>query len=156
MNEDKKGAAVKFPPPLIFVISMGLAITLNRYYPQPLFPAFAFLKYMALISFLIGGVVAISAVLGLHFAKTSVEPWKPTLCIVDKGVFAYSRNPIYLSFVLVGISVAFYLNSLWVLISLMPATFFLLVFVISKEERYLLEKFGDEYTQYCNQVRRWL
>ncbi|MEH6443247.1 MAG: isoprenylcysteine carboxylmethyltransferase family protein [Oceanospirillaceae bacterium] len=156
MNEDKKGAGVKFPPPLIFVILMGLAIALNRYYPQPLAPAFTFLKYTALISFLIGGAIAISAVLGLHFSRTSIEPWKPTSCIVNKGIFAYTRNPIYLSFILVGISVACYINSLWVLISLMPATFLLLVFVISKEEQYLLKKFGDEYTEYCNQVRRWL
>jgi protein-S-isoprenylcysteine O-methyltransferase Ste14 len=156
MVEDNKGAGVSFPPPLIFIVAMGIAIVCNRYFPQPIVPFTPILEYIALALFVIGGAIAISAVLALQLAKTSIEPWKPTSELLDKGIFGYSRNPIYLSFVLVGISVALYMNSLWVLLSLMPATFVLLVFVISKEEHYLSDKFGSQYINYCTRVRRWI
>ena len=156
LQQDTKGAGVRFPPPLIYFFAMAAALGINRYYPQPLVPFTPLLNYIALTLFVIGGAIAITAVQALHFAKTSIESWKPTSRLLDTGIFAYTRNPIYLSFVIVGLSVAFYTNSLWVLLSLMPATFILMVLVISKEERYLKEKFAGQYSDYCTRVRRWL
>lgn len=158
MEDDKKGAAVSFPPPLIFICFIGLGVTVNHFIPLAFLPLAltAFVsKVGAFIAFLIGVLLAVSAVLKLHFARTSIEPWKPTTEIVETGVFKYSRNPIYLSFDFLGVTAALYFNNLWILLSLVPATFLIAKLVIAKEEAYLVSKFGDQYLAYCAKVGRW-
>ena len=154
MENDQKGAAVRFPPPLIYLFALSSAWGVNYFIPFAFFPIEWRFQSTVLI-FIIGACIALAAVLKLHFSRTSIEPWKPTSQIVNSGVFGYSRNPIYLSFNLVGIAVAIYFNSAWMLFSLIPATMIISTLVIAKEERYLQLKFGDQYADYCERVNRW-
>ncbi len=155
MENDSKGAGVKFPPPLIYIIAVLLGFILERYIPlaihlnQTLWLAAGFAFFIAII-------FAVSALLGLRKAKTSIEPWRPTTNIVDSGIFAYSRNPIYLSFICFGFGMAFSLNSYWIMLMMIPATWLIKTLVIAKEEQYLSKKFAEEYRQYCRKVRRWI
>ena len=88
--------------------------------------------------------------------KTGIEPWKPATALLTKGVFAYSRNPIYLGFCFLVSGIALYLNTVWLLLSLFPSVWLLMRWVISKEERYLEQRFGEHYLCYKQRVRRWL
>jgi protein-S-isoprenylcysteine O-methyltransferase Ste14 len=47
-------------------------------------------------------------------------------------------------------------NSLWLLITLVPATALMAFVVIPREERYLVRRFPSEYPAYRAAVRRWL
>ncbi len=154
MENDQKGAGVKFPPPLVYLFALGSAWIVNAFIPIAFLPTVDRL-YGAVIMFCVGSALALSAVFKLHFSRTSIEPWKPTSQIVDSGIFGFSRNPIYLSFNLLGIAAAIYDNNVWMLFSLIPATMVILMFVIAKEERYLQLKFGDQYADYCERVNRW-
>ena len=84
------------------------------------------------------------------------DPGLPTREIMTTGVFAISRNPLYLGgvFVLTGISLA--ANTLWVLIMLAPSIVGCQFILILPEERYLTAKFGEPYRAYMARVRRWL
>ena len=86
---------------------------------------------------------------------TNIEPWKKTSRIITSGVYRFTRNPIYLSFLIVGTGVAFAVNSLWIIAMMIPLIFLLNYFVIAKEERYLEQSFGGEYLAYKGKVRRW-
>lgn len=75
--------------------------------------------------------------------------------LVTNGVFAFSRNPIYVAFgfVLMG---EFLLFSNWILLLYMVAAIWLFNRQVSHEEEYLRKRFGQEYSAYCERVRRYL
>lgn len=75
--------------------------------------------------------------------------------LVTTGLFAHSRNPLYLGnvMILAGLFLIFNHPAAY----LLGGLFFGLgyVAIIHTEETYLLTKFGDEYRQYCATVNRW-
>lgn len=68
----------------------------------------------------------------------------------------FTRNPIYLGMVLGLIGLAIAINSLWLLMTLVPFALVIRYGVITREEAYLERKFGDVYRHYRARVRRWL
>lgn len=154
-TEDSKGPAVKYPPPLVFLAFLLLGYGFHQLRPLEL--------GIPIWGHLIGSALVTVAMLALLFllisylrAKTSIEPWKPTSHIITTGLYAHSRNPIYLAFCVINIGVGCYLNSFWVLLSFLPAALVVYHIAIRKEEAYLEAKFGDEYLRYKHKVRRWL
>ena len=89
-------------------------------------------------------------------AGTPVPGNRPTTTIVRTGPYRYSRNPIYLSFSLFQLGVAFWVNSLWLLVTLMPEVTLMSFVVIPREEQYLETRFPSDYLPYKASVRRWL
>lgn len=88
-------------------------------------------------------------------AGTNVPPNQPATAIVTTGVYQYTRNPMYLSFMLGFAGLAFLAGAPYMLLALLPLYYFLDQRVIVPEEEYLTEKFGEEYLAYKNQVKRW-
>ncbi|MBB5342612.1 methyltransferase family protein [Tunturibacter empetritectus] len=75
--------------------------------------------------------------------------------LVTTGIFAFSRNPIYVAFgsVLLG---QFLLFSNWILLVYMLAAVWLFHRQVLREEQYLRSHYGQQYSEHCNQVRRYL
>jgi protein-S-isoprenylcysteine O-methyltransferase Ste14 len=96
------------------------------------------------------------AIYTMYRGDASIPTNEPTTAIVFRGPFRFSRNPIYLSMLLLQLGVGIWANSLWFVgltaLSVMP----LLWWIILPEERYLERKFGAEYLSYKARVRRWL
>lgn len=152
-KDDKPGVVA--PPPLIFLGGLMVGFLISWFYP------FAMLSkvfgYAAGASLLTAGLVIIFIVRSkMKKANTNIEPWKPTNAILSDGVFAYSRNPVYVGMILIYIGVVFLFNSLWVLPSLFLVLLAMHYGVILREERYLERKFGEEYLVYKQRVRRWI
>ena len=84
------------------------------------------------------------------------DPGHPTHHIMTTGVFAFSRNPLYLGIVILLTGAALALDWLWVLVMLMPSIIACHYFLIAPEERYLAAKFGEEYAAYTRSVERWV
>ena len=84
------------------------------------------------------------------------EPGHPTTTLVESGPFKRTRNPIYVSFLLIAAGVAVALNALAVLIAAFVGVVALTVLVIRREEAYLTLVFGEVYTEYMNRTRRWI
>jgi protein-S-isoprenylcysteine O-methyltransferase Ste14 len=91
-----------------------------------------------------------------HIAETTVKPFEKSATLITGGVFNYSRNPMYLGFVMILLGVALLLGSLApflvipVFITLMQQRF------IRYEEQMLVEIFGQEWRKYVQKVRRWI
>jgi len=92
------------------------------------------------------------------FARHSqpTDPGHPTSALVTTGVFAVSRNPLYLGGVCVLAGLALIVDVPWGLVLLLPAIIACHILLIAPEERYLAAKFGAEYRTYAATVPRWL
>ena len=83
-------------------------------------------------------------------------PNSDTNRLIKTGIFAYTRNPIYISFVLFHLSMFFVFGNVAYFLSSIGLFIWIDKIVIKKKEIFLNKKFGDEYIRYCNAVKRWL
>lgn len=154
-KSDKKGAAVKFPPPAIFASLILLGVGMQSLWPLRLGIPES-LEIFGYLLVLFGVAVAVLVSSSFRKVGTAIEPWKPTTAIVTTGIYAWSRNPIYTGFCFINIGIGVATNNLWVFVSFIPAVFLVYHVAIAKEERYLEQKFADEYLAYKKSVRRWI
>jgi protein-S-isoprenylcysteine O-methyltransferase Ste14 len=75
---------------------------------------------------------------------------------VTDGVYAFTRNPMYVGMALIFAGVAIRFDSLVALVVLPLVLLWVRTQVIAREERYLTGKFGENYLAYTRKVRRWL
>lgn len=100
-------------------------------------------------------------VLGIGFSLwATIEVGKMDISspqkLVTSGPYAYSRNPMYVGWSLISLGIALVVNSLW-LVAFFPLIMVYIHFrEIPKEESTLEQKFGSQYRDYRNQVRRYL
>ena len=91
-------------------------------------------------------------------AHTTVNPLHPdkTRQLVTTGLYRYTRNPMYLGLLFILLGWAIYLGVLSPFL-LLPAFVWLITYMqILPEEAILRSKFGQAYTDYQQQVARWL
>lgn len=153
MSSKDRGAAVSFPPPFVFI---GLLLT------GPLVERFVTVPPLGLswplgAAIAIAGLALIGAAIGLFRQRgENPEPWTPTNGIVDTGLYAYTRNPMYLGMALAHLGLAIVFSSLVSLVLLPVAILIIQTQAIAREERYLEAKFGAAYRDYKTRVRRWI
>jgi protein-S-isoprenylcysteine O-methyltransferase Ste14 len=88
--------------------------------------------------------------------RTALLPGGATTIVIDRGPFAWSRNPLYLGLLVASTGAGLVVGSSWALIAL-PVEWALLRWgAVVPEEKYLAAKFGAAYTDYTGRVRRWL
>jgi protein-S-isoprenylcysteine O-methyltransferase Ste14 len=76
--------------------------------------------------------------------------------LLTKGVFKFSRNPIYLALLNLLICFSIYLGSFFGLIILPLFVIYMNQFQIKPEEKAMLKLYGKEFENYCSKVRRWI
>lgn len=154
-QDNKDSPGVIAIPPLIYAGCLAIGIVLDLVWPLPLLPNA--LQYALGLAILVASfAIVLPAVLAFREAGTNLDVRKPTTAIVTTGVFRYSRNPNYLALTLLYVGIAITADSIWILVLLIPALAILHTGVILREERYLEQKFGEEYLTYKRRVRRWL
>ncbi len=104
-----------------------------------------------------GFLTGISGVVTFLKAKTTVDPTKPRASsLVTWGVYAISRNPMYLGGVIMLLGWAFFLLNALAFLFLPVYVLYIDRFQIAPEERALTSLFGETYVAYQARVRRWL
>lgn len=145
------------PPVVVF----GLAIVLT-WATGSLFPAtrigWPLIQNFGVGIAIIAGLILLLALSGFASSKTTVNPHTPdaTSALVTDGIYAISRNPMYLGMALATLAAALMLRQPVGLIWLAVATAWITVFQILPEEAVLKEKFGAEFETYKKKVRRWI
>ena len=88
--------------------------------------------------------------------RTALLPGAATTVVIDRGPFAWSRNPLYIGLLVGSAGVGLVAGSVLALIAL-PLEWALLRWgAVVPEEHYLAAKFGATYADYTGRVRRWL
>jgi protein-S-isoprenylcysteine O-methyltransferase Ste14 len=86
--------------------------------------------------------------------RIGIDTDHPDQLIVD-GVFAFSRNPIYVAFAIILIG-EFLIFPNWISLIYLGAATWLFHRQVLREEEYLKGHYGRAYEQYCRRVRRYL
>jgi len=152
MADVDHGAGVRFPPPLIFggVAMIGPVIdALIALPPLPISGGFSMI-------FLFPGLILIGIALRVFRRRgENPEPWTPTGDIIDTGIYARTRNPMYLGLAIAYPGLAILLHSMSALLLWPLAVLLVRTYVIAREEAYLEAKFGAPYLAYKAAVGRW-
>ena len=142
-------------PPAIYFISIITGILLQIIWPLSIV-SFLLLRVVGLL--ILGLALAVSIWGEQEFKRheTAVNPDQAPTFLVMTGPYRFSRNPMYVGLTLVQLGFALTLNSVWLVLTLVPALVIMSRGVIDREEQFLTAKFGKSYIDYKNSVRRWL
>jgi len=148
---------LKVPPPLV-----GLSVAALMWLAASMLPALSIQwpgsKWLASGLLLLGLSSDLAAIWLFLKVRTTVNPLSPqkTSSVVRSGVYALSRNPMYVGMLLLLAAWAVYLQNGAALLLLPVFVLYINRFQIKPEERFLLEQFGAEYDEYRQSTRRWL
>ena len=151
-------AEVAVMPPLLFLGALALGSVLSLVVPIGPGPgsANALALTVGLTFVAIGFALVALSVHNFRRAGTSVVPTEPATTLVATGPYRFTRNPIYVGFVLAYFGFAIVLTSMWVLLLLIPVLIILQRGLVAREEDYLERQFGEAYRKYKARVPRWL
>ncbi|MGQ4277411.1 methyltransferase family protein [Pseudidiomarina sp. E22-M8] len=141
-------------PPVIVVLLVALGMYATSKVVD--WPLVAYPQIASVLAWL-GLVVAALGVWQFRKAKTTVDPRKPqeSSKIVTGGIYRWTRNPMYLGFLVVLLALALRLANLATVPWLIVYVLYMNRFQIAPEERLLKAKFGKPYEAYLKRVRRW-
>jgi protein-S-isoprenylcysteine O-methyltransferase Ste14 len=156
MTDHGTGTGISVPPPLIFVGGFLIGLALEYVVPVagPPWPVRVAIGVAGLAGFLYFDGRAMH---GFGRAGTSVLPFGDrTTAIVTDGPYRFSRNPMYVGMALLYVGIAVAAGVIWALATLLVVLVIIRYYVIAREEKYLVSKFGDPYREYQSRVRRWI
>ncbi|WFU16428.1 isoprenylcysteine carboxylmethyltransferase family protein [Bradyrhizobium sp. CB3481] len=156
MADTADTANVIVRPPIAWALAVLAGLVLDWLMPLPLLPAALPAGWLGATVFVLALALFVWAIFTITRAGSNVPTNLPATAIVDTGPYRFTRNPIYLGMVLGLIGLAIAVNSLWLLMMLVPFALVIHYGVITREEVYLERRFGDVYRRYRAQVRRWL
>jgi protein-S-isoprenylcysteine O-methyltransferase Ste14 len=145
----------KVLPPVYFLGALALTALLHYVVPRaPVIPAPWHLGGVVLIG--VGLFLIVSPARAFRSRGTAIKPFEQSSVLVQDGLFAFSRNPMYLGMVLVVLGVATLFRGAVPFIAPVVLAVVLNFRFIRSEEQALEQTFGDDYRAYKARVRRWL
>ena len=141
-------------PPRIVLAFLAAGFVLDQFMLAPFL--YEPVQYLGGAGLLIGCIALMAAAMRRFRAVgTSIETWRSSAAIVADGPYAMTRNPLYVSLLLIYTAIGVIVNAPAV-VALLPVLFAVLHFgVVLREEDYLECKFGDSYLEYRQSVPRW-
>jgi protein-S-isoprenylcysteine O-methyltransferase Ste14 len=157
MSDETAGAAVRFPPPFVPLIGLLAGVVLNGWV-WPLSLGFGGALRYGLGAVLVAAGLGVMAAAMRLFRSSGQDPkpWVQTPEIISTGIYAFTRNPMYLGMGLLQAGIGVALDNAWVVLLVLPVWLTIYLIAIRHEEAYLEREFGTGYTDYKASVRRWL
>lgn len=148
---------LKVPPPIVALV-MALLM-----WQTPAIAGLVQIPYparvlCAVILVCVGQGISVAGMLAFRRARTTVNPVKANLTssLVIGGVYRYTRNPMYIGFLLALLAWAVFLANPIAVVWVVVYVLYITRFQIIPEERVLVSLFGAEYEAYKGRVRRWV
>lgn len=159
MGQDFTARPNKVPwPPIIYLAVALAALGLGAVWPlASIAPtSVRWLRIAGAGIAAIGLALDLAAMGAMRRARTNILPHRGADRLVTDGVFALTRNPIYLgnTLLLSGVGVA--LPSAWMIAGALLSALLVDRLAIRREERHLAARFGHAYADYPARVPRWI
>ena len=145
-------------PPIIYLAVALAALGLGVVWPLASPPPGSIL-WMRLAGAAIaasGIALDVAAMLAMHRARTNILPHRGADRLLTNGVFALTRNPIYLGNTLLLAGAGLAIPSAWMVAGALLAALLVDRLAIRREERHLSARFGQAYADYVARVPRWI
>lgn len=91
-----------------------------------------------------------------HFGRGTPAPIDPPKRLVVRGLYRYTRNPMYVAALSAIMGWTLYFTDPLLLLYWLVSALCFHLFVVFYEEPHLRARFGEQYLAYCSQVNRWL
>jgi protein-S-isoprenylcysteine O-methyltransferase Ste14 len=140
-------------PPVWLLVFVALAVAQSAY--LPLLPTGRAGEMLGARLIVAGLAVFALALVQFRRHRTTVLPREEPRAMIRTGIYALSRNPIYLADAMILAGVALRLDAA----SLILVPVFVAVIrvrFIEGEEAVMRARFGAEYAAYAARVRRWI
>lgn len=144
---------LKLPPPLVFLLCVGLIYLIPNQFEQMLW-----LQVLSIPIAILGLYLDLSSLSAFWRQKTTISPFSPdkTSSLATDGVYRFTRNPMYLSLACYLFALTLWFANPFGIMAILLFVILITHFQIKPEEQILTEKFGQEYLKYQKKVRRWL
>ena len=102
--------------------------------------------------------VGVAGLAAFRRARTTVNPLRPERAstLVTAGIYRHTRNPMYLALAIALLAWGLFLGHAVAPFGLAAFVAWMTHYQIKAEERALVSLFGEEFSRYCREVRRWL
>jgi len=154
-EQDRPNINAMVHPPIVTLMFIVIAYFLGRFVSVP-FSAPPFLRYVGLGLTFVGFLLGIGAFYEFRKSRTTLDPHASVKQLVTSGIYRFTRNPIYLGFLLMVIGLPLNSGLYWGILMAPLYIMMMTRLVIEREEAYLEKKFKGVYTSYKSSVRRWL
>lgn len=149
---------LSFPwTPFVYLTALLAGIGLDRLFPLELLDGWQLI-------FLASGtaLLAIALWLGvwacakLYKSETTLLSFRPATHLVTSGPFRFSRNPVYLGYTLAMVGVGMITGNAWLIAAAIVTAGIVHAWIIRREEKHLLARFGCDFEKYCRRTRAWI
>jgi protein-S-isoprenylcysteine O-methyltransferase Ste14 len=148
---------VHIPPPLLYAAIFLSAVFIQKKIPlNASFFETGPAKIAGSILLFIALILTVISLRKFFLSKNTIVTIKPATSLQTTGIYKFTRNPMYLSLLFLYLGLTCFLGNWWNLLLLPILVLVIQQYVIIREEKYLLRRFGTEYLDYKNKVRRWL
>ena len=100
---DRPNISPMVHPPVVALMFIVIAYFLGRFVPLPCPAAPVWLRYLGLALTFVGFLLGLGAFLEFRRARTTLDPHGSSRQVVSSGIYRFTRNPIYLGFLLMVI-----------------------------------------------------
>lgn len=148
---------LKVPPLLVFVI-IAILMWLTSAITPVLYLASTFQYILVSALLFVGIFFAIAGVVSFRYANTTVNPTQPNNAssLVTTGIYRRTRNPMYVGIAFVLLAWSCILLSPFSVVGVPMFIWYMNKYQIKAEEAALIKIFGDEYTHFKSNTKRWL
>ena len=147
-----------FPwPTTFYIVALLLALALQRVFPLDIVQIGRIWQQLAGAVLLAGGVTLIGwALKKLLHHRTSILSTRSTSHLITSGPFRLTRNPVYLGYTVVILALGLLADCPWMIAAALITAALIHVFVVRREEKHLLARFGFDFERYCRRTRAWI
>lgn len=140
---------------VVFLAGLVGGAVINFIFPLPIWSGF-WIRLIGIVPLIVGAWLFVSARAAFRRHRTALMVWTPSTELVQDGPYRFTRNPIYLAFTTMYLGLSFIFDSAYILVMLVIVVILFDRTQIPREELYLQEKFGEEFSRYRAKVRRWI
>ena len=157
MKSKKDSPGVYIPPPLFYVLTFIIAISIQKKIPinNSLFQM-EWLKISGIVLLVISLFFSVRSLRQFFQTRNTLILIKPATSLQTNGIHGITRNPMYVGLAIVYLGLSCILGNWWDFILFPILVLIVKEYIIKREERYLEREFGQKYTDYRSKVRRWL
>jgi len=145
----------KMLPPSYFFLTIALMACLHLLLPVARVINYPF-TLIGIIPLFVGTLLNLLADKALKDYKTTVKPFMESTTLITTGVYRLCRHPMYLGMALILLGLASFLGSLSPFVAIAVFVILMEQNFLRVEEQMLEMKFGQQWLEYKQRVRRWI